>query len=196
MPKLLYVVRAIWTSPENKFVPISSVQSMRSNWPFCARMSIQNFQRTPFVHRRSCQEHGHNEAHCPKPRCKACGSSDHRNSSSFACPEHKCSKCKGTLDPKGRNKNNRPQILSIICTFCEEVGHDEERCPTRPCPACGNRTHKSPTHFECPEHICATCDGNPHWKRVEAEDAEDAEMKISKWVSRKRKVLNLALSHG
>ena len=109
-----------------------------------------------------CREHGHIEAHCPKPRCKACGSSDHRNAGSFACPEHKCTKCKGTLDPKGHNKNNCPQILSTICTLCEEVGHDEERCPTRPCPACGNRTHKSPMHFECPEHICATCSEKGH----------------------------------
>jgi hypothetical protein len=52
--------------------------------------------------------------------------------------------------------------LSTICTLCEEVGHDEERCPTRPCPACGNRTHKSPTHFKCPEHICATCGEKGH----------------------------------
>ena len=86
-----------------------------------------------------CQEHGHSEAQCPKPRCKACGSSNHRNAGSFECPEHKCSKCKGALDPKGHNKNNCPQILSTICTLCEEVGHDEERCPTRPCPACGKR---------------------------------------------------------
>ena len=76
-----------------------------------------------------CQEHGHDEAQCPKPRCKACGSSDHRNAKSFECPEHKCSKCKGALDPKGHNnlKSNYPQILSTICTLCEEVGHDEER---------------------------------------------------------------------
>ncbi len=63
---------------------------------------------------------------------------------------------------KGTNKNNCPQILSTICTLCEEVGHDEERCPTRPCPACGNRTHRLPTHFECPEHICATCGEKGH----------------------------------
>jgi len=50
--------------------------------------------------------------------------------------------------PKGYNKNNGPEILSTICTLCEEVGHDEERCPTRSCPACGHRTHKSPTHFK------------------------------------------------
>ena len=109
----------------------------------------------------TCGETGHSARECD-PRCKACGSSDHRNSSNFACPEHKCSKCKGALDPKGHNKNNCPQILSTICTLCEEVGHDEERCPTRPCPACGNRTHKSPMHFECPEHKCATCGEKGH----------------------------------
>ena len=109
-----------------------------------------------------CQEHGHSEAQCPKPRCKACGSSNHQSAKRFACPEHKCSKCKGALDPKGHNKNNCPQILCAICTLCGEVGHDEERCPTRPCPACGNRTHRSPTHFECPEHICATCGEKGH----------------------------------
>ena len=32
---------------------------------------------------------------------------------------------------------------------------------------------------------------NPHWKRVEAEDAE---MKISEWVSRERKLMWLAKS--
>ncbi len=31
---------------------------------------------------------------------------------------------------------------------------------------------------------------HPHWKRAEAEDAEDAEMKISEWVSRKRKLMS------
>ena len=109
---------------------------------------------------------GHNRTNYPttqcNPRCRACGSSDHRNPSSFACPEHKCTKCKGTLDPKGHNKNNCPEMLNTICTLCEEAGHDEERYPTRPCPACGNRTHKSPTHFECPEHICATCGEKGH----------------------------------
>ena len=63
---------------------------------------------------------------------------------------------------KGHNKNNCPEMLNTICTLCEEVGHDEKRCPTKPCPACGNRTHKSPMHFECPEHICATCGEKGH----------------------------------
>ena len=123
----------------------------------CAQSGHRQKRGTcPYRVCNTCGETGHSAREC-NPRCKACGSSDHRNSSNFACPEHKCSKCKGALDPKGHNKNNCPQILSTICTLCEEVGHDEERCPTRPCPACGNRTHKSPTHFKCPEHICATC---------------------------------------
>ena len=121
----------------------------------------QKIGSCPYRVCNTCGETGHSAREC-NPRCKACGSSDHRNSSSFACPEHKCSKCKGALDPKGHNKNNCPQILSTICTLCEEVGHDEERCPTRPCPACGNRTHKSPMHFECPEHKCAACDTKGH----------------------------------
>jgi len=128
----------------------------------CAQSGHRQKRGTcPYRVCNTCGETGHSAREC-NPRCKACGSSDHRNSSSFACPEHKCSKCKGALDPKGHNKNNCPQILSTICTLCEEVGHDEERCPTRPCPACGNRTHKSPMHFECPEHICATCSEKGH----------------------------------
>ncbi len=132
-------MRATWASPEKRLVSVPSVQYLHAVKPAIPRANA--------IH-----------------DAKACGSSDHRNSSSFkfACLEHKCSKCKGALDPKGHNKNNCPQILSTICTLCEEVGHDEERCPTRPCPACGNRTHKSPTHFECPEHICATCGEKGH----------------------------------
>jgi hypothetical protein len=114
---------------------------MRSNWPF----SRECPSKTVSVR-----------------KCKACGSITHRNAKSFECPEHKCMKCKGALDAKAHNKNNCPDMLDTICTLCEEVGHDKERCPMRPCPACGNRTHKSPTHFECPEHICATCGEKGH----------------------------------
>ena len=70
-----------------------------------------------------CQEHGHDEAQCPKPRCKACGSSNHRNAGSFKCPEHKCSKCKGTLDPKGHNKNNCPE--GAVCEACGSSNHQK-----------------------------------------------------------------------
>ena len=109
-----------------------------------------------------CQEHGHNETSCSKPRCKACGSSTHKSAISFECPEHKCSKCQGALDPKGHNRNNCPLSQSAICTLCEEIGHEENRCPTRPCPACGLRTHRLPTHHTCPEHICTTCNEKGH----------------------------------
>ena len=60
-----------------------------------------------------CQEHGHNETSCSKPRCKACGSSTHKSAISFECPEHKCSKCKGALDPKGHNRNNCPEARLV-----------------------------------------------------------------------------------
>ena len=86
----------------------------------------------------TCGETGHSAREC-NPRCKACGSSDHRNSSSFACPEHKCSKCKGALDPKGHNKNNCPG--SAVCE------------------ACGSSDHRNAKSFECPEHKCSKCKG-------------------------------------
>jgi hypothetical protein len=47
-----YVVRAIWASPAKRLVPIPRVQHMRCNWPFCARVPIQNCRRTPLVWRR------------------------------------------------------------------------------------------------------------------------------------------------
>jgi hypothetical protein len=64
---------------------------------------------------------------------------------------------------KGTIRINAPNIEHNLYT-CGEVGHDEERCPTRPCPACGDRTHRLPTHFECPEleHVCATCGEKGH----------------------------------
>jgi hypothetical protein len=81
-------------------------------------------------------------------------SSQHRNARSFECSEYKCTKCKGAMSPKGHNRNDCPETPDTICTLCEDTGHDEERCPTRPCPSCNCRTHKLPTHFECPEPIC------------------------------------------
>ena len=50
------------------------------------------------------QGRGHIEANCPKPRCKACGRSDHRNARNFECREPKCTKCRGVMTPKGQNK--------------------------------------------------------------------------------------------
>jgi hypothetical protein len=51
--KKTYVVRAIWASPAKRLVPIPRVQHMRCNWPFCARVPIQNCRRTPLVWRRN-----------------------------------------------------------------------------------------------------------------------------------------------
>ena len=59
----------------------------------------------------------------------------------------KCTKCKAAMGPTRHNRNNCPETLDTICTLCEETGHDEERCPTQPCPACGCRTHRLRTHF-------------------------------------------------
>jgi hypothetical protein len=148
-------------------IPRASVQAKL--WASATRVATKPLSSTTAPSDEVCErcqelEHGHNEADCPKPRCKACGSSDHGSARSFDCPEHKCSKCKGAIGPKGHNKakNNYPEILNAIRTLCGEIGHDKERCPTRPCPACGCRTHRLPTHFDCPEHVCTACDQKGH----------------------------------
>jgi hypothetical protein len=117
VPKLLFVVR-------DRFVPIPSVQNMRRNRPFCAwvcpKLSAVRHSCGNEAHMQPgcpsdeacerCQEHGHSEPQCPKPRCKASGSSNHQNASSFACPEHRCTKCKGVMDPKGHNKSLEAEV--------------------------------------------------------------------------------------
>ena len=105
----------------------------------CAQSGHRQKRGTcPYRVCNTCGETGHSAREC-NPRCKACGSSDHRNFSSFACPEHKCSKCKGALDPKGHNKNNCPG--SAVCE------------------ACGSSDHRNAKSFECPEHKCTKCKG-------------------------------------
>jgi hypothetical protein len=79
---------------------------------------------------------------------------------SFACPEHKCTNCKGTLEPKGHNRNDCPRMEITICDECGETGHSANKCPIRPCNACGLRTHKLPTSHLCPEHVCTLCGGD------------------------------------
>jgi hypothetical protein len=79
---------------------------------------------------------------------------------SFACPEHKCTNCKGTLEPKGHNRNDCPRMETTICDECGETGHSANKCPIRPCNACGLRTHKLPTSHLCPEHVCTLCGGD------------------------------------
>jgi hypothetical protein len=51
------------------------------------------------------------------------------------------------MGPEG---TTAPRRRTPICTLCEVTGHDEERCPTRPGPACGCRTHRLPTPLEFP----------------------------------------------
>ena len=117
MPKLLYVVR-------DRFVPIPSVQNNATQQAIlCVSVSKTVSVRHSCGNEahmqpgfpsdeacERCQEHGHSEAQCPKPRCRVCGSSNHQNASSFACPGHRCTKCKGVMDPKGHNKSLEAEV--------------------------------------------------------------------------------------
>jgi hypothetical protein len=38
----------------------------------------------------------------------------HKSALSFACPEHKCSNCQGTLEPKGHNRNDCPEHFAAF----------------------------------------------------------------------------------
>ena len=88
-------------------VSVSSVQHMRCDRPFCARMPIQNCRHMQLVRRRSASAapcpsdevmcvhiarniHGHNlnEAKCFRPKYRACCRSTLRNARSFECREH------------------------------------------------------------------------------------------------------------
>ena len=37
---------------------------------------------------------------------------------SFKCPEHKCAKCKGTLEPNGHNRSDCPRMETTIKRTC------------------------------------------------------------------------------
>ena len=157
MPKLLFVVR-------DRFVPIPSVQNMRrilcvsvsktvSVRHSCANEAHMQHGCPSDEACERCQEHGHREAQCPKPRCEASGSSNHHNASSFACPDHRCTKCKGVMDPKGHNKSPdaevqaRPlrkpkgkpgnRIVTIIAShkpYVVDCGSDSHRTIQKDCP--------------------------------------------------------------
>jgi hypothetical protein len=106
---------------------------------------------------------------CPK-YCTVCGASGH-NRNSFACPNRVCTKCRATghnarqctfCDTCQANhaKNKCPRQQ---CAYCEEYGHEAKQCPEKPTPtcyACGSGTHQTPRSFDCPEHKCATCQGD------------------------------------
>ncbi len=46
-----------------------------------------------------------------------------------------------------------------MCEECGETGHSANKCPIRPCNACGLRSHKLQTSHLCPEHVCTLCNG-------------------------------------
>jgi hypothetical protein len=46
-----------------------------------------------------------------------------------------------------------------MCEECGETGHSANKCPIRPCNACGLRSHKLQTSYLCPEHVCTLCNG-------------------------------------
>jgi hypothetical protein len=94
------------------------------------------------------------------------GSTTHKSALSFACPEHKCTNCKGTLEPKGHNRNDCPRMQTTMCEECGETGHSANKCPRmQGCNECGSTsrscctTHKSALSFACPEHKCTNCEG-------------------------------------
>jgi hypothetical protein len=85
-----------------------------------------------------CGASGHSATECKQTGCSECGSTTNQSAMSFACPEHKCSSCEGTLEPKGHNRNDCPRMETTICDECDN-------CPIRPCNTCGIRSHKLPT---------------------------------------------------
>ena len=106
---------------------------------------------------------------CPK-YCTVCVASGHGRNTN-ACPNRVCTKCRATghnarqctfCDTCQANhaKNKCPRQQ---CAYCEEYGHEAKQCPEKPTPtcyACGSSTHQTPRSFDCPEHKCATCQGD------------------------------------
>ena len=56
-----------------------------------------------------CGASGHSASECTP--CSECGSTTHKSALSFACPEHQCTNCEGTLEPKGHNRFVEPKRL-------------------------------------------------------------------------------------
>ncbi len=124
--KKTYVVRAIWASPAKRLVPIPraahavQLAVLRASAhtelsAYAARVETKRMGSKAAYSNKVCErchEHGHNDAQCPTPRCKACGRSDHRDAMRFECREHKCSRCKGAMGPDGRNTPNWPETLN------------------------------------------------------------------------------------
>ena len=124
-----------------------------------------------------CGISGHSASECTQTGCSDCGSTTHKSAKSFACAEHKCTNCQGTLEPKGHNRSDCPRMqersecgstthksaLSFACpehkcTNCEGTleprGHNRNDCPRmHGCSECGSTTHKSALSFACPEQV-------------------------------------------
>jgi predicted nucleic acid-binding Zn-ribbon protein len=79
-----------------------------------------------------CGASADSSTECYQAGCSECGSTAYKSPMSFACPEHKCTNCEGTLEPKGHNRNDCPRMQG--------------------CSECGSKTHKSAVSFACPEH--------------------------------------------
>ena len=151
----------------------SKTVSMRNS---CGDETHQHHDRPSDEECEHCQGRGHIEANCPKPRCKACGRSDHRNARNFECREPKCTKCRGVMTPKGQNKrpgSGHPSKESgkcpyRVCSTCGATGHSARESPYRTvgiCNSCGDGTHQHhdrPRNDECEHsqgrgHIEADC---------------------------------------
>ena len=91
-----------------------SMQRMRRHDPqkrFERRVSEQ-------VHRlpRHARAEGHNRNDCPRvQRCSDCNSTTHKSALSFACPEHKCTKCQGA-------RAARPQPKRLLVHVDRDIG--------------------------------------------------------------------------
>ena len=103
-----------------------------------------------------CEASGRSASECA---CGECGSTTNRSALSFACPEHKCSNCQGSLEPKGRNRNDLPSNANYDVRGMRRNRPRANKCPIRPCNACGLRSHRLQTSHLRPEHVCTLCNG-------------------------------------
>ena len=106
-----------------------------------------------------CGISGHSASECAQTGCSDCGSTTHKSAKSFACPEHKCTNCQGTFEPKGHNRNDCPLIETAICDNCGETGHSANKCPSAICDECGETGHSA---NKCPIRPCNACGLRDH----------------------------------
>ena len=76
-----------------------------------------------------CGASGHSATECARTGFSECGSTTHKSAMSFACPEHKCTNCEGTLEPKGHNQH----CPLAQCESCKLIGHITDVCTFRQC---------------------------------------------------------------